>query len=175
MYLLWDLINAPCPVATVTVHTEQLQCCQLQTGIYRLPLPIPTWCSGKESACQCRRRKRLRFNPWVGKIPWRRAWQPIPAFQHYCLENSMDKGAWWATVHGSHSQTWLSMHALMDVYLDKDQVRCCCSCWPSTPPERSARCRAEMRRSVLWETGRTGLQIDIFRSRFYGPNSCISS
>ena len=25
--------------------------------------------SGKESACQCRRR---RFNPWIGAIPWRR-------------------------------------------------------------------------------------------------------
>ena len=21
-----------------------------------------------------------RFDPWVGKIPWRRAWQPIPVF-----------------------------------------------------------------------------------------------
>ena len=30
--------------------------------------------SGKEPACQCRRHKRRRFNPWVGKIPWRRAW-----------------------------------------------------------------------------------------------------
>ena len=33
--------------------------------------------SGKESACQCRRH---RFDPWVGKIPWRRKWQPTPAF-----------------------------------------------------------------------------------------------
>ena len=32
----------------------------------------------KESTCQCRRHKRLRFNPWVGKIPWRRVWQPTP-------------------------------------------------------------------------------------------------
>ena len=24
--------------------------------------------------------KRFRFNPWVGKIPWRRAWQPTPVF-----------------------------------------------------------------------------------------------
>jgi len=24
--------------------------------------------------------KRCRFDPWVGKIPWRRAWQPIPVF-----------------------------------------------------------------------------------------------
>ena len=31
----------------------------------------------KESACQCR---RLGFNPWVRKIPWRRKWQPTPVF-----------------------------------------------------------------------------------------------
>ena len=31
--------------------------------------------------------------------------------QHFCLENSMDRGPWQATVHGiSKSQTWLSMH-----------------------------------------------------------------
>ena len=24
--------------------------------------------------------KRHRFNPWVGKIPWSRKWQPIPIF-----------------------------------------------------------------------------------------------
>ena len=34
--------------------------------------------SGREPACQRRRLKRQRFNPWVGKIPWRRAWQPTP-------------------------------------------------------------------------------------------------
>ena len=33
--------------------------------------------SGKESACQCR---RCGFDPWVGKIHWRRKWQPTPAF-----------------------------------------------------------------------------------------------
>ena len=26
------------------------------------------------------RHKRYGFNSWVGKIPWRRAWQPIPVF-----------------------------------------------------------------------------------------------
>ena len=36
--------------------------------------------SGKESACQCRRHKRHGFDPWVGKIPWRRGWQPTPFF-----------------------------------------------------------------------------------------------
>ena len=35
---------------------------------------------GKEPTYQCRRRKRLGFSPWIGKIPWRKAWQPTPVF-----------------------------------------------------------------------------------------------
>ena len=38
---------------------------------------LPRWCNGKESACQCR---RCMFDPWVGKITWRRKWQPTPVF-----------------------------------------------------------------------------------------------
>jgi len=30
------------------------------------------------TACQCRRGKRCRCDPWVRKIPWRRKWQPAP-------------------------------------------------------------------------------------------------
>ena len=30
-----------------------------------------------QNACQCR---RIRFNPWVGKIVWSRKWQPTPVF-----------------------------------------------------------------------------------------------
>ena len=41
---------------------------------------LPRWLSGKESACQCRRYRRCGFDPWVGKSPWRRKWQPIPVF-----------------------------------------------------------------------------------------------
>ena len=42
---------------------------------------LPRWCySGKDPACQHRRHKRRGFDPWVGKIPWRRAWQPTPVF-----------------------------------------------------------------------------------------------
>ena len=36
--------------------------------------------SGKEPTCQCRRHKKLRFDPWVEKILWRREWQPTPVF-----------------------------------------------------------------------------------------------
>ena len=39
---------------------------------------FPDGASSEEPACQHRRLKRLRFHPWVGKIPWRRAWQPTP-------------------------------------------------------------------------------------------------
>ena len=38
------------------------------------------WSSDKESSCQCRRLKRRGCNPWVRKIPWKRAWQPTPVF-----------------------------------------------------------------------------------------------
>ena len=46
-------------------------CCMLQ---------IITAASGKESICPCRSCKRCRFDPWVGKIPWRKKWQPTPVF-----------------------------------------------------------------------------------------------
>ena len=36
--------------------------------------------SGKEPNCQCRRGKRHGFNPWVGNIPFRRAWKPTLVF-----------------------------------------------------------------------------------------------
>ena len=35
---------------------------------------------GTEPACKCRRHKRCRLDPLVGKIPWSRKWQPTPAF-----------------------------------------------------------------------------------------------
>ena len=43
-------------------------------------LGFPSGSAGKEPACQCKRHKRLRFNPWVRKTPWRRKWQPTPVF-----------------------------------------------------------------------------------------------
>ena len=38
---------------------------------------LSKWLNGKESACQGR---RCGFDPWVGKIPWGRKWQPTPVF-----------------------------------------------------------------------------------------------
>ena len=41
---------------------------------------FPGGSGGKEPVCLCRRHIRLKFDPWVGKSPWRRAWQPTPVF-----------------------------------------------------------------------------------------------
>ena len=41
---------------------------------------FPGGASGKEPTCQCRRHNRQEFDPWVGKISWRRAWKPTPVF-----------------------------------------------------------------------------------------------
>ena len=75
-------------------------------------LGFPHGTSGKEPTYQCRRHKRNGFKPWIRKIAWRRAWQPL---QYFCLENPMDRGAWRLTVYGvTKSRTqlkWLSMHA----------------------------------------------------------------
>ena len=46
----------------------------------RSVLDFPGGASGKEHACQCRRHKRCGFDPWVRKMPWRRARQPTPVF-----------------------------------------------------------------------------------------------
>jgi len=43
-------------------------------------MDFPGRASGKEPACQCKRHKRSEFDPRVGKIPCRMAWQPTPVF-----------------------------------------------------------------------------------------------
>ena len=48
--------------------------------IWYKKMGFPGGTSGKEYACQRRRRTRCRFDSWVGKIPWRTAWQSTPVF-----------------------------------------------------------------------------------------------
>ena len=56
---------------------------------------FPSWLSG-EVCLRCRRHRRPRFDPWVGKIPGEGHGSPL---QYSCLETPMDGGAWWATVY----------------------------------------------------------------------------
>ena len=82
---------------------------------YKLYLNKDGGSDGKESTCQCR---RLGFDPWVGKIPGEGNSNP---FQYSCLENSMNRGAWWASPwDGKASNTIeqltlsLSFHTIKD-------------------------------------------------------------
>ena len=51
---------------------------QRKTNIwYHLYVGFPGGSDVKESACNA---ADLGSNPWVGKMPWRRAWQPTPVF-----------------------------------------------------------------------------------------------
>ena len=68
---------------------------------------FPGGSAGKEPICQCRRDKRQGFDPWVGKIPWRRKWQPTPVFWPGNKQRSLVG----YIVHGvAKSQTRLSTH-----------------------------------------------------------------
>ena len=66
-----------------------------KNGNFNALAGFPRWCSGKESTCQCRKHKRYRFDPWVGKIPleeeiathssilaWRIPWTEKPGRLH---------------------------------------------------------------------------------------------
>ena len=55
-------------------------------------LGFPGGSDNKESACNA---EDLGLIPGLGRSPGEGS--PL---QYYCLENSMDKGAWWAAVHG---------------------------------------------------------------------------
>ena len=79
---------------------------------------FPGGASGKECTCHCRRRKRrglilgLRRSPGVGNGT---------SLQYPRLENSMGRGACWATVHGvakeSDTTEWLGANIYMYAYI----------------------------------------------------------
>ena len=94
---LWDPWTVACQVP-------------LSTPIVNTVLGLPWWLSGKESFCQC---IRHRFNPWVGKIPWRNHGNPL---QYSCLGNPMERRACHSRVRMfTKGWTWLCdwthMHA----------------------------------------------------------------
>ena len=61
----------------------------------------------KNPACQFRRHTINGFDPWIGKVPWRRAWQPTPVFlpaNSYRQRSLAGYSPW------DQSQTGLSTH-----------------------------------------------------------------
>ena len=73
--LIFELSSVP------SHHTEESRVIfffhwRCSTRIFRLPWSL----SGKESSCQYQRSKRCEFDPWVGKLLWKRKWQLTAVF-----------------------------------------------------------------------------------------------
>ena len=75
--------------------------CFLNNAFY--PNLSPGGAIGQEPTCQCRRHKKHGSIPGSGRSPGEGHGNPL---QYSCLENPMERGSWWATVHGvAQSQT----------------------------------------------------------------------
>ena len=63
--------------------------------------------SSKEYSCQCRRHRTHGFDPWVGKIPWRRKWQPTPVFlpRKFHGQRSLEGYSPWGSQRVGHGWT----------------------------------------------------------------------
>ena len=91
---------------------------------------------GKESTCQCRRCKRLGFNPWVRKIPWRKKWLPTLVFlpSKYHRQSSLVGYSPWSCKESdmtellSTAQCWWS--SLKVRYRARDSVAGSSILWP---------------------------------------------
>ena len=94
-WCLYGRMNRPeFSLSAMWGHSKKAVC---KPGKRRASPGFPGGTSGKEPACQCRRHRRCRFDPWVRKIPWSKNGNPL---QYSCLENLMDRWAWQVTVHG---------------------------------------------------------------------------
>ena len=79
------------------------------------------WLIGKESACKA---GDIGVIPGLGRSPREGNGNPL---QYSCLETPLDRGAWWATVHGGckKSQTWLVTKQQKQMIIsDKPQYLC---------------------------------------------------
>ena len=94
---LCNKINSCLPPSVTALGTQQAwlaksdykKLCVLPI-LYTLienPRPMAIWTSQlalvvKNPSANVGRLKRHKFDPWVGKIPWRKEWQPTPVFLH---------------------------------------------------------------------------------------------
>ena len=129
------------PGTTLILHTTALPCRTAVSGAWQTSgnshVPqslegLARWLGGRETACQCKSHKKLEFDPWVGKILWRRKCNPL----HYsCLQNPMDKGTWRAIVcrvTKSHRACSMHTHTLVP-----REGELCWAVWQQVNTERS--------------------------------------
>ena len=109
----WFLVLIhPLPSPAQQIHRKCVQKPQFKMKCYRTYSGLPRGTNGKESVCNAGDVRDAASIPGSGTFPEGGHGNP---FQDSCLENPMDRGAWWATVHRiAQSWTWLkrlSTHA----------------------------------------------------------------
>ena len=116
----WFSVSIICPVMwgpcafCVTVSYSLYVCSDL-LYVFRCScvgcMGLPRWHTGKESACQCGRHRRLGFDPWVRKMLWSWKWQPTPIFLpgKFHGQESLEGYNPWAHKESDMTE-WLSTH-----------------------------------------------------------------
>ena len=94
---------------------KELDMTEWLTVLLRCPLGFPRGSVVKRICLQCRSCRRHWFNPWVGKITWRRAWKPTPVFLPWRIQWKEEPSVLQSM--GSHRighdwVNWACMHTL---------------------------------------------------------------
>ena len=71
--------------------------------IYIYTHELPLWLSSKETACNAEATGDAGSIPGLERSPGGGHSNPL---QYSCLRNPMNRGAWWATVHGV-TKNWI--------------------------------------------------------------------
>ena len=74
---------------------------------------LARWLSDKESACQCR---RFEFDLSVGKVPWRKKWQPTPVFLPGKSHGQRSLAGYSSRVHERGGHDWEAEHTTHSAY-----------------------------------------------------------
>ena len=93
-------MNKIMPLAVTWMYLEtvvQNEVSQMKANIEYLSFVRLPWCFRPERICL--QYGRATFDFWVGKVPWRRKWQPIPVFLpgKFMDRGAIRKAEWWRT------------------------------------------------------------------------------
>ena len=100
-----------------------------ETGdLNSFPKYFPGGSEVKASACVCLQCGRAGLDPWVGKIPWRRKWQPTPVFlagESHGWRSLVGYSPWGRKQSDTTEQLTLSLNAI--AFLSASRLMACVS------------------------------------------------